>query len=92
MRYEYIKEGKEIKDKTETEKDYELIMSILKTKKDLNIASCNFEYAEGNLIDYFLYEIKANQAKLDYLIGKAKKSGIEFDLVDSFLLKNNRAI
>lgn len=92
MRYEYVKEGKDIKEKTENEKNSELIMSILKTKNDLNNANSNYEYAEGNLIDYFLYEIKANQAKLDYLISKAKKSGIEIDLINSFSLKNNKAI
>ena len=30
-----------------------------------------------------MYEIKANQSKLDYLIRKAKKQGIEFDLATS---------
>lgn len=92
MGYEYVREGKEIKEKNENEKKSELIKSILKTKKDLNDANNNYEYAEGNLIDYFLYEIKANQAKLDYLLNKAKKSGIEIDLVNSFSLKNNKAI
>ena len=33
----------------------------------------NYEFAEGELIDYYLYQIKANQAKLDYLIKKAKE-------------------
>lgn len=92
MGYEYVREGKEIKEKNENEKKSELIKSILKTKKDLNDANNNYEYAEGNLIDYFLYEIKANQAKLDYLLNKAKKSGIEIDLLNSFSLKNNKAI
>ncbi len=92
MGYEYVREGKAIKEKTEDEKKSEFIMSILKTKNDLNNARNNYEFAEDDLIDYFLYEIKANQAKLDYLLNKAKKSGLEIDLVDSFLLKNNRAI
>lgn len=92
MGYEYVREGKEIKEKNENEKKSELIKSILKTKKDLNDANNNYEYAEGNLIDYFLYEIKANQAKLDYLLNKAKKNGIEIDLLNSFSLKNNKAI
>ena len=92
MGYEYVREGKAIKEKTEDEKKSEFIMSILKTKNDLNNARNNYEFAEDDLIDYFLYKIKANQAKLDYLLNKAKKSGLEIDLVDSFLLKNNRAI
>ncbi len=92
MRYEYVKEGLEIKDKTENEKINELLMNIIKTKKDLDNARNNYEYADSDLVDYFLYEIKANQAKLDYLINVAKKSGIELDLVNVFLLKNKKVI
>ena len=52
----------------DNEKKLELIVSIIKAKNDLQIANDNFEFAEGDLIDYFLYEIKANQSKLDYLL------------------------
>ena len=54
MSEEYIKEQKVI-DKTEDEKDLELIISVLKTKQDLNLAHKNFEYAEEGLIDYYSY-------------------------------------
>ena len=92
MGYEYVRESRDIRDKSDDEKKIELIVNIIKTRDDLENARNNYEFAEGNLIDYFLYEIKANQAKLDYLLGKAKKSGIELDLVDSFSLKNRNAI
>ena len=40
--------------------DIELVECILKTKTDLNVANKNFEQAEGELIDYYLYQIKAH--------------------------------
>ncbi len=92
MKYEYVKESDIVKDKSDNEKRMELIISIIKAKNDLENATNNYEYADGNLIDYFLYEIKANQAKLDYLIKKAKNIGIEFDLISSFSLKNKKVI
>lgn len=92
MSCEYVKDSGIIKEKSESEKRLELIISIAKTRSDLENARNNYEFADGNLIDYFLYEIKANQAKLDYLIGKAKKSGIELDLIDSYSIRNKNVI
>ena len=90
MSEEYIKEQKVI-DKSDEEKDLELIVSILKTKQDLNSAHKNFEYAEEGLIDYYSYQIKANQTKLDYLIKKARKKGIALDMINEIYIKNNKA-
>ena len=90
MSNEYIREQK-VTDKTEDEKDLELIMSVLKTKQDLNLAHKNFEYAEEGLIDYYSYQIKANQTKLDYLMKKAKKKGIALDMINEIYIKNNKA-
>ena len=42
----------------------------------------NFEYAKGDLVDYYTYQIKANQAKLDYLIKLAKARGIKVDMIN----------
>ena len=92
MNYEYVKETVEIKDKTENEKKLELILSVIKTRNDLENARKNYEFAEGNLIDYYLYEMKANQSKLDYLINKAKQLGVELDLASSYVLKNKKVI
>lgn len=80
MQEEFLKENKII-EKTEIEKEEELIISILKTKRELNVARQNFEYAQGDLIDYYSYQIKANQSKLDYLIKLAKLKGIEVDMI-----------
>lgn len=52
------------------------MQNIIETKEKLKIARSNFEYAEDNMIDYYIYQIKANQSKLDYLIKIAKQKGI----------------
>lgn len=91
MEEEYVKEQK-IKDKTEKQKDEELVKSAMKVKLELEVARNNFEYAEDELIDYFAYQIKANQSKLDYLLGKIKKRGIILDIVAQRELKNKKAI
>jgi len=86
MKYEYVKE-KIIKEKSEKEKRIELIISIIRTRNDLKNAIQNYEFAEGQLIDYFLYEIKANQAKLDYLLNYAKEQEVHLDLINSAVIK-----
>ena len=73
MENEYVKETNII-DKTEEEKKSELIKNIILTKEMLLQAHNNFEYAEKDLIDYYTYNIKANQAKLNYLIKQAKNA------------------
>lgn len=90
MSEEYIKEEKVV-DKTDEEKDLELIVSVIKTKQDLNLAHKNFEYAEEGLIDYYAYQIKANQTKLDYLMKKARKKGIALDMINEMYIKKNKA-
>lgn len=81
MYEEYEKEFK-LNEKTEQELNLELVKSIIKTKQDLENANRNFEFADGELVDYFLYQIKANQAKLNYLLKKAKKEKIVLDRVN----------
>ncbi len=82
MQEEYKKEEK-IADKTELEKEVELIRTIIKTREELKNNNKNFEYAKEELIDYYTYQIKANQAKLDYLIKLAKLKGIEVDMINN---------
>ncbi len=91
MEEEYVKEQK-IKDKTQKQKDEELVRSAMKVKLELEVARNNFEYAQDELIDYFAYQIKANQSKLDYLLGKIKKRGIILDLVAQRELKSKNVI
>lgn len=91
MEEEYIRESKII-DKTEQEKELELMVSILKARKELEEANKNFEYAEGDLIDYYTYQIKANRSKLDYLVKKAKSKGVTLDMIKRIEIKYNKAI
>ena len=87
---EYVRDTK-IEDKSEEEKNLELIVSIIKTKNELNSAHKNFEFAEEGLIDYYSYQIKANQTKLDYLMKKAQKKGIALDMINEIYLRKNKA-
>lgn len=82
MQEEYKREEKLV-EKTEMEKEIELIKSIIKTREELKSDNKNFEYAKEELIDYYTYQIKANQAKLDYLIKLAKLKGIEVDMINN---------
>lgn len=78
---EYARESK-IQDKSEEEKKSEIIVNIIKTGMELNINIKNYEYAEQDQVDYYLYQIKANKAKLDYLIKKAKENKLELNNID----------
>lgn len=71
-----------IKDKSEFDKEIELIRNIIKTREELKNDNKNFEFAEQELVDYYIYHIKANQAKLDYLIKLAKANGITIDIIN----------
>ncbi len=77
----YVRENKII-EKNEIEKEIELIRSIIRTREELKAANNNFEYAKEDLVDYYTYQIKANQAKLNYLIKIAKSKGIEVDMIN----------
>jgi len=65
------------------ENEIELIKSILITKRELVVANKNFETAEGELVDYYSYQIKASKAKLDYLIKQVKTKGIVLDMINN---------
>ncbi len=91
MHEEYVREHKII-DKSEEESNIELIKSIIKTKIDLENANKNYEFAEGELIDYYLYQIKANQSKLNYLLKKAKKDGLIIDMIKQIEIRQNKLI
>lgn len=82
MDTKYVKESKVI-DKTEKERDKELIKSLIRTKIELQTATRNFEQAEDELIDYYTYQIKAHQSKLDYLVKKAKKRRLVLNMIEA---------
>ncbi len=87
MKEKYVKEAKIVK-KDKEEMNKMLIQSIIHTNDRIQIAQKNYEFAEGELIDYYLYEIKANQSKLNYLIKKTKKNGIELDRIKKLQMMN----
>ena len=91
------KKEEKIVQKTEFMREVELINSIIKTREELKMANINFELVDNELIDYYIYQIKANQAKLDYLLRIAKTKGIVVDRVNELkyrnaLIENNEAV
>jgi len=89
MYEEFVKESK-LEERTEEELNIELIKSIIKAKVDLENANKNYEFAEGELIDYYLYQIKANQSKLNYLLKKAKKNKVIIDMIKQIEIRKDR--
>ena len=87
MQEEYVKESK-IKDKSKKEMNRMLVQSIINTNSNIQAAQKNYEFAEGEMIDYYLYTIKANQSKLNYLIKRSKKYGIELSRIEKIQLIN----
>ena len=87
MQEEFVKE-KKIVDKSKEELNTILVQNIIKTNNELNNARNNYQYADGELIDYYLYQIKANQAKLNYLIKESKINGITIDRLKQIQIKN----
>ncbi len=85
----YLKD-RDVVDKTEDEKKIELIMSVLKTKKELELAIRNFETAEQGLVDYYVYQIKASKSKLDFLMNKAKSRGLSLDMIEELYFRKNQ--
>lgn len=86
MQEEYKKE-ENILEKSQLEKEDELIRNIIETREQLKDYNKNFEYAEIGLVDYYIYQIKAHQSKLDYLIKLAKNLGITVDSITEFKYK-----
>ena len=70
-----------IVERTELDKESELIRNIIKTRRELYFANKNYEFADSDLIDYYIYQMKANQAKLDYLIKMAKVKGLNVNFI-----------
>lgn len=77
---EYVREN-ELTEKKQKDYEQELVKSIIITKNKLDVANKNYEYAEDELIDYYLYKIKAEKAKYNYLLRKAKQNGIILDFI-----------
>lgn len=75
MYSDFVKEFK-IVDKNEEEKDEELLQSIRNVKITLQNMHNNLQFANSDLIDYYTYQIKAEEAKYNFLIKQAKKRNL----------------
>ena len=65
MQEEYLM-NKMLKGKTEQEKEIELLRNIVETREKLKNARSNFEYAEDDMIDYYiLWQTPINVNYLD---------------------------
>ncbi|MDK2800840.1 MAG: hypothetical protein PWP27_2094 [Clostridiales bacterium] len=61
----------------------ELIANLNQAKKELDIANTNFEFAQDEeLVDYFIYKIKAAETRYQYLLKKAKEKNINVANLD----------
>ncbi len=85
----YLRE-ETVVDKSEEEKKIELIISILKTKRELDLATKNFETAEDGLVDYYIYQIKASKSKLDFLVNSARSKGISLGMIEELYFRKNQ--
>lgn len=71
----------------------ELTELIYKSSRELDAYQKNYEFASDELIDYYSYKIKAEKAKLDYLVKMAKSKDIVKEDIRAFSLKyRNNAI
>ncbi len=75
MYNEYVREVK-INDKNDQEKNVELLSNIQVVKNSLCNMYNNLQFADSDLIDYYTYQIKAEEAKYNYLIKQAKKRNL----------------
>ena len=73
MEKDFIKEMKVI-DRSKVDTYKELMGNIENIKKNLETDYKNLQFIEDrNLVDYYTYKIKAEEAQYDYLIKEAKK-------------------
>lgn len=77
MHSEFIKETK-MPNITEEDSDKELLLNIEIAKRNLMAIYNNLKYAESDLVDYYAYEIKAEQVKYGYLLKQAKKRKLKY--------------
>ena len=75
MYNEFVREV-QINDKDDDEKNQELLQNIVLVKKALANMYNNLQFADSDLIDYYTYQIKAEEAKYNYLIKQAKKKNL----------------
>ena len=72
MREEFIKE-EIILDKSEEDIRIDLLNGLNSVKNSLKVSYNNMKYAEGDLVDYYIYKIKSEEAQYAYLLKKIKE-------------------
>ena len=76
MYSEYVKENV-IHEKDDDEQDVELLECLKDVKNTLKNMHNNLQFAENELVDYYTYQIKAEEAKYSYLLKQAKKKNLK---------------
>lgn len=73
MEKDFIKEVK-VMDRNQVDRYKELMNNIESVKKTLERDYKNMQFIEDrNLVDYYTYKIKSEEAQYDFLIKEAKK-------------------
>ncbi len=74
--FDYLLE-KLSKNKTYDEDTQNLLENLKNAQSDFETAIANYEFAkEPELIDYYIYKIKATQTRYQYLLKKVKERGL----------------
>lgn len=92
MKFEQYSRESTITEKNQKDYEKDLVKSIIITRNNLEVANRNYEYAEDELIDYYLYKIKAEKAKYNYLLKKAKQNGIILDFIRDLDIEDTKVV
>lgn len=92
MKFEQYSRENTITEKNQKDYEKDLVRSIIVTRNNLEVANRNYEYAEDELIDYYLYKIKAEKAKYNYLVRKAKQNGIILDFIRDLDIEDTKVV
>lgn len=77
VRFYFEKDRKEKQDKLEKE---EFMQELLRARAELSAARNNYNFAkEPALLDYYIYEIKAAETRLNYYLKLAKQNEFSND-------------
>lgn len=69
----------------------EITELIYNASRDLETYQRNYEFASEDLIDYYSYKIKAEKAKIDYLVKLAKSKDVVKEDIRTYILKYKNA-
>ena len=69
----------------------EITELIYNASRDLETYQRNYEFASDDLVDYYSYKIKAEKAKIDYLVKIAKSKDVVKEEIRTYILKYKNA-